>query len=748
MKRIIFFTGLPLLLFIQAQIAYPEAGLMSQDDEARFGLSASLVNVERYQEAITILEELYLRYPNNKDTGLLLAKAKGYSGDVKGAAAILKSLSAQYTRNQEILSVYANILESNGELVEARREYLVALKNSPGDEGILKKLADISLWLGDYSAASGYLETLLLKHPDDELLQLQLADVYFGSRDYDKAIGLYEKLQIEPRKNEQSYKKFSKAYTLTGDYGKALDNYEEFLKAYPGDLGTKIDKIQALRKLGKIDKAQVYLNKIIRENYGNIQALISLAEFFAQRRNFEQAVKMCGIILSKEPDNKEGLLWMARILSWQGSGRKSLEIYDKLIAAYPDWVLAYREKARVLGWMGDFSSSLEQYQKAMGIDGTNAALTAEASAKKNFYRLYDRRAIKGYNRWLMIEPDSLEALFDLAQVYSRQMQWKDALRMYTKVLLIDPEHTMAARALRKADIYSESPFIDGGFQWYEADSSSRHNDERYYNAQLSVTVPFKDDTYLTFREDNFSYLFSNPSVVNRQQLSLVLDYYRKPYFWTKLKYSYSFYSDNFKSGHNDSEELNFSPIDPLIFTLSHAREDVMDNGQTLKNNLKRDDYGFTGLLNLNRRLAFSAAYVYSDYNDSNRKNTFDLRGDYLISYDPHSFKIFYEYQAYGFDKPSDYYFAPSSFHFNAFGWEWRHFLNKEELFWGMNNFYYTLRYMINFDSGDQTGHTLYADIHRDWNDKFSTHLELYKKIYEHRETYSEDRVTLSFRRYF
>ncbi|MDD3295822.1 MAG: tetratricopeptide repeat protein [Candidatus Omnitrophica bacterium] len=746
MKKTIFFTSLLFLLFVKQ--AYSETENMSRNDEARFGLSASLVNVGRYQEAIPILEELYLRYPENKDASLLLAKAKGYSGDIKGSADILKSLSAKYPRDQEVLSVYANILESNGELSRARQEYLNALKNSPGNEDILRKLADTSLWLGDYSAAKDYLEALFLKHPGDKQLQLQLADVYFGARDYDKAIGLYERLQIEPRKNEQSYKKFSKAYALTGNYGKALDNYEEFLKAYPGDLGTKIDKIQALRKLGKIDKAQVYLNKIIRENYGNIQALISLAEFFAQRRNFEQAVKMCGIILSKEPDNKEGLLWMARILSWQGSGRKSLEIYDKLIAAYPDWVLAYREKARVLGWMGDFSSSLEQYQKAMSIDGANAALTAEASAKKNFYRIYDRGAIKEYNRWLAAEPDNFEALFDLAQVYSRQMQWENASRMYNKVLLMAPEHVLAAKALTKTELYSNAWFIDGGFQWYEADSSSRHNDERYYNVQLSATTPLREDAYLTFREDNFSYLFSEPSQVNRQQLSLALDYYRKPYFWTKLEYSYSFYSDNFKSGHNDREEINFSPVDPLIFTLSHAREDVMDNGQTLKNNLKRDNYGFAGLLNINRRLAFSAAYIYSDYNDGNRKKTFDLRGDYFFSYDPHSFKIFYEYQAYGFDKPSDYYFAPSSFHFDAFGLEWRHFLNKEELFWGMNNFYYTLRYMINFDSGDQTGHTLYADIHRDWNDKFSTHLELYKKIYEHRETYSEDRVTLSFRRYF
>jgi hypothetical protein len=301
----------------------------------------------------------------------------------------------------------------------------------------------------------------------------------------------------------------------------------------------------------------------------------------------------------------------------------------------------------------------------------------------------------------------------------------------------------------KVDMYQRSPLLEVGFEWYEADSGSRHVDEKYYNAYSNLMVPIlKGDAYLKMKEEALVYLFSNPSWVNRQRLSVGVEYNKKPLLWLSAHYLYSIYSDDIKYSHNFNEEVNIKPIGGVHLAFSHSREDVLDNGTVLKNNLKRDDYKVRANLEPNRRISFGADYKFSDYNDGNSNNTYGIDAALIASYEPRFLKLTYRYEEYGFDKPNDYYFTPSSFHTNTVGLEWRHFLNKEELFWGTNDTYYTLRYAVNFDVHDQNGHTLYADFHKDWNDRFSTHVEWYIKIYDHQATYREQKLLGYLKYYF
>ena len=96
----------------------------------------------------------------------------------------------------------------------------------------------------------------------------------------------------------------------------------------------------------------------------------------------------------------------------------------------------------------------------------------------------------------------------------------------------------------------------------------------------------------------------------------------------------------------------------------------------------------------------------------------------------------------------NYYFTPGSFHTNFINLEWRHFLNNKGLFWGSNDTYYTVRYVVNFDVHDQIGHRLYTGFHHDWNNRLSTDMEWQKIIYEHPKTYGEERFVISLKYYF
>jgi len=591
--------------------------------------------------------------------------------------------------------------------------------------------------MGDFRTAILYYKALLDNRPDDKALKLKLADVFLWSKDYDKALELYRQSDIKPETDRKRFKNLGDALLGAKRYDGALKAYDMLIRSYPDDTETKMNIADSLLGAGRTKEASEIFDRIMSEKKGDIKLMTRLAEILALRQRYDDAIKVCGDILAIDPDNSAAKLWLGRIYSWNRRYAEALSLYDGIIRRNPDWIAARREKARVLGWTREYGKSISEYRAILKDVKADEASRREMLAKTGFYNIFDEDAIGDYNRWLELEPENLEALYDLGQVYSRQMQWSNARKTYGRILEIIPSHFRAVQAAGKVDIYSGRLLGRAGAEYYEADSASRHMDERYYDFFIDAKAPIAEWLYASYRQDSFIHMTADPAWVNRQRFTAGAELYKKPWFWAIAHYAYSIYSHDLKVSHNFDEEINLRPLDVILLTASHRREDVLDNGQTMKSNLKRDDYMGRAAIRPNRRLTFGGDYKYSDYNDGNSRQWYGIDASCIVLHEPRFLKCFYRYEEYAFQKPNYTYFSPGSFHTNSFGVEFRHFLNKEELFWGTNDTYYTARYKVNFDVHDLTAHTIYADFHKDWNDRFSMHIEWHIIMYDRQETYRE-----------
>lgn len=745
MKKIILIIPLILLFLLSASISYCEE--ITDDDRARFGIAQSQVNLGRYGEAVKSLQALHQRYPQNSEITLALAQSLGYSLKLDEALDLLEELKKLSPENENIEFTQANILEANQRFTEARNIYLNLLEKNLSDEKIQLRIADVSSWMGDYPTAVNYYNSLLEKNPGDSSLKLKLADTLLWSKDYKRAIELYEQMGVSPQTDRKRYKNLGDAYLETKQYDQALKIYNQLLGLFPEDLGLKITIADALYGAGKIDQAEEMFKEIIVGSPGDIKLMIKVAEILALRHKYDQAIKICEDILAIDPTNNAAKLWLARILSWTKRYDESIELYAEIIENNPEWIIARREKGRVLGWTRQYGKSVEEYRK---IQQTKADKVSEIEmlSKENFYNLFDIGAMRQYESWLSVEPENLEALNDLGQVYAREMRWYDARKVYNDILDITPSHFRAQQALGKVEIYAKSIMLKQGFEWYEADSDSRHVDERYENVFTELEIPLKENFYLNLSQDSYMLQYADPGWVNRERLNLGVAYYNKPWLWLIANYAYSIYNNRIKDSQNFNEEINIKPFDQALLTISHKREDVLDNGEARKMNLYYDGYRACLAFNLNRRLTLSGDYQYSYYNDQNKKRDYEVEASYILLYEPKFLKLIYSYEEYKFTHAKDYLFTPSSFHANKVGFMWRHFLNKEELFWGINETYYAFKYLYNVDVHGQKGHTIYLDFHHDWNDRLSTYIEWHKQFYEHRKIYSENELMVYLKYYF
>ena len=725
------------------------AAELSPQEKASFGIAQSQFNLAKYDEAIKILEDLHEKYPEDKEITLILAQAFGFSLKLDEARLLMDGLIKDFPRDQAIKKTYANILEANQHFTQAREIYTDLLKQDPDNQELLMKIADVSSWMGDYQSAINYYTALREKDKDDLELKRKLADLYLWSQDYQEAIKLYKETGVKPETDRKRFKNLGDAYLKLRQYQQALQIYDQLRKLFPSDIQIRADIANTLYAAGKIKEAEEEFKQIIKENPTDIKAILKAAEIMALRQHYQEAIKLCNNALSLDPDNSLARLWLARITSWDKRYSKALALYDEIISKDPNWIIPRREKARVLGWMREYKKSIKEYLNIFEKVKEDQVARTEMEAKNAFFRRFYARAIKQYNNWLTYEPEHLEALFDLGQVYGRQMQWDNTQDIQNRILRMLPEHFRAEQAMDKIELYSKHMLATGGFEFREADSGTRQADVRYYRFFENLQTPLNKHSYFKLGLDSFFYFFPiEPNTVTRQKLWAVFEYYLKPLFWLRSGYSFNLYSDKVDDSHNFFEELYWQPTGPLRIDLSHRRQDVIDNVFTLTRKLQRDDYKLRLLLTPNRRLDLGADYTYSRFSDGNIKQAhgFDIKAQIL--YEPRNLSILYRFEEYRYKQPKDYYFSPSSFHYNGIGIEWQHFLNKEELFWGANDTYYRLRYSINFDVQDQVAHIFYADFFKDWNDKLATHLEWSKTVYEHEKIYSEDKFLFYLKYYF
>jgi tetratricopeptide (TPR) repeat protein len=498
----------------------------------------------------------------------------------------------------------------------------------------------------------------------------------------------------------------------------------------------------------QFERAQNYYTGLLKQNPSDNNIRLKLAEILTFMRQYDEAEVLYRKILEQEPKNKMAALWLARVYGWNQRYDESVTWYSQLIKNYPLWSIPRREKARVLGWDRRYEQAIEEYQKAADAIPSDPVIAQERDAKYNFYNLLDGRAIEAYNRWLLSDPNDAEALFDLGQVYSRQMQWSNARQVYVQLVQLYPDHFRAKQALEKLAAESSLYLFNTGSKFIEADSAGRDVDRQSWTTFASIRKPLNENSWLTLRQNNTWHNFQQFKQIYQQQFLVGLEYHDRPSFWAGANYAHSFYPDEKGLRHTFGGEINYKPQDCWTWTLSHQREQIVDNGDTFTDKLYRDNYRFRGLYNPSRRVAMGADYMVSRYSDDNRRNVYGADVAYYITHEPRALKLIYRFEDYRFNSKRETYFSPSHFYYNMAGLEWTHYLNKEEMFWGANDTFYAVGYAINFDVGGENGHRLYVDFHHDWNSRCSSHLRWSKTMYEHRDTYSENQLMLYTSLYF
>jgi tetratricopeptide (TPR) repeat protein len=416
------------------------------DLRLKMRLADEYLALEKWKEGAHIIEDIV---KERQDLTLLGKLVDAYERlhQYNEVIATLRKILARAPDDLETRLRLAGLLEKQGRLREAVREYAVILPSLSEDERILcmKNMGYLLFQDGrKQEALKWYLKAAKYDRKDP--------DLYYN-------IGsIYEEL---------------KRYELAENYLRlAIDLNKD-------DIGGRLRLGQSLSKKGKLKQAKGYVKEILERDPDHLEALILLANI-VEREGDKEALK--GIykrILSHDPKNTTILFNLGVLESEGGDVGKALHYLERLVTTDPKDIQARQALLDIYQRQGKndlaFNQAVEltkltprdvtnyDYIFQYLMDQSEYGQLAEYMRKgveadpKNFHlRQYlilaylnlkrNELAVKEMNAALKLRPNDTGLLRQLAQVREEQGDLAQALELYKKIMEISPGDEEAENA--------------------------------------------------------------------------------------------------------------------------------------------------------------------------------------------------------------------------------------------------------------------------------------------------------------
>ncbi len=301
--------------------------------EARRELALVLIQLNKENQAILELEHVVEARPHDIQALFILAELLKRSGQCDKAITIYKSLVTELylqgknfrVARNELLNIpeelsLAKVFESLAQCLESQKRFnesiaylQKALAIEPNRKDLEYNLACGLLRLKRAKSSLSHFQKLLPQYEDDPDFLVNYAKALLAAGDRDEAIRTFEGFVILSCDNIVE----DQTDNLTWGVNELISLY-----LMDGDVQSAINVIEDL----KHDHPAV-LDK---------QLLATLGRLYFASRNYLKALETFRIYLREEPDNKMGLLFMARAYERLQFLTPAISIYEKLLLLEPN----------------------------------------------------------------------------------------------------------------------------------------------------------------------------------------------------------------------------------------------------------------------------------------------------------------------------------------------------------------------------------------------------------------------------
>lgn len=301
--------------------------------EARRELALVLIQLNKENQAILELEHVVEARPHDIQALFILAELLKRSGQRDKAITIYKSLVTEFYLQGKNFHV-------------ARNELL----NIPEELSLAEVFGSLARCLESqkrFNESVAYLQKALAIEPNRKDIEYNLACGLLRLKRAKSSLSHFQKLLPQYEDDPDFLANYAKALLAAGDRDKAIRTLEKFVilssdnivKDRTDNLTWGVNKLISLYLMDEDVQSAINVIEDLRHDHPAVldkQLLATLGRLYFASRNYLKALGTFRIFLKEEPDNKMGLLFMARAYERLQFLIPAISIYEKLSLLEPN----------------------------------------------------------------------------------------------------------------------------------------------------------------------------------------------------------------------------------------------------------------------------------------------------------------------------------------------------------------------------------------------------------------------------
>tara|TARA_R110001583_G_scaffold67407_3_gene192690 strand:+ start:773 stop:3586 length:2814 start_codon:yes stop_codon:yes gene_type:complete len=404
-----FLLSQPQLLLLDAMTSYAQQNWLQAENKFKRYLNQSSDQTEVSE--IMLLANVYRKQKQPKNAMLLLAKNekellfnKQYALILAGlylkfdqnykADFVLSKLRTDYPKDEAVLILSANVLESSGRIEQALA--LLENANIKGGENYQYTLSLLSLRMGALQKSLEYITPLTNSYPMNSSYHLIMAQILMELQKFDKAKAIIENLYLRQPKNSE----VSTSYAL--------------LKL----------------NLGQLDKAKEILIEVLNQNKNNNQSALLLAKVEYQLGNKVSAIVLFERLTKISSVRTVALNELAHIYITEKEWQDALSVIDRMLSDNRLNIQALFKKSEVLISLNQLKKAKRQLAILGGSINKNVPMLMKLSRLQ--LRLKDFNGAEySQEKALELDPNSLSIIIAIVKIKIELNKIDEASRLLT-----------------------------------------------------------------------------------------------------------------------------------------------------------------------------------------------------------------------------------------------------------------------------------------------------------------------------
>lgn len=357
----------------------------SLTEKARDFVGAWIVQAEvalankKYEEADSILGNVFSRDPDNLDGKLLKAQVLLAQKAVKPAIDLLQSLDRMYPNSSPVKFRLANAYVQAGDLAQAMTALDQVLGLNPTNREAALLLAQLKIQSGSAMSAIPGLEAMVREQGDNTAALFILTSAYQAAgRAEDGANLMREQLKKTPgdanahfvlglilsgqKKGAEARKEFEQVLAINpqnaaaadqllsldlqdGNTAQAQARADAFRTSTPNSAAGYILQARALLAEKKYDEGEKALQQAIEKDPNSTTAYNLLVGLYLSKNELPQAVAQLNTVLQKNPDNPSVLTLIGLVQTQMQDFKNAQATYEKVLVLNPNSVVALNNLA-------------------------------------------------------------------------------------------------------------------------------------------------------------------------------------------------------------------------------------------------------------------------------------------------------------------------------------------------------------------------------------------------------------------